>query len=277
MDNEIIENLPENKYRSITPHISVSQVKSFKSSESPWHFFKRNLCPDRPKVFNPAFIIGTLLHSRVELGKDFENKHVLVPKGITRGGPSWRKLLAENPGKSLVRPADWDLSLAMYESILHHPGACELLKDGEHEESFFGEYQGSNGPIKIKGRSDFRSPKKKFILDVKTTGCGCPHDNYVSYFGQNSFKKAVINGKLHWQAAFYLHLAKQLTGDDYDFIFLAVEKTYPFDVSLHVLSPSLLQRGKEEVFEALEELDKRIKNNDWPKYGNRIFTVEDIK
>lgn len=267
MKSVIKKNEPDKIYRGNDEYWSQSSVKEFSSNESPEHFFKRNLCPNRPtRPYNPHFALGTALHSRVELGEKFDEQHVIAPKGIVRGGPSWQKFKAENKGKILVKQIDWDQSLAMYESIMRHSGAKELLKEGDHEESFYGQYKG----IKIKGRTDFRKPGE-YIVDVKTTACGCPRDDFKSYFGPASFKKSVINGKLHWQAAFYRYLA----GDNHDFIFLAVEKTYPFSVSLHTLSDSLLQKGHDEVFEALEKLHHHVTNNYWPGYGNKIHTVEE--
>ena len=277
MLNGKMTNDPEHVYRAKNEYWSQSSLKEFKNSESPSHFYKRNLCKNKPaKAFNPHFALGTVLHNRVELGKDFDKHHGVVPKSCVRNGPTWKKFCQDNPGKMPVRQSDWDQSLAMYEAILAHPGARALMEGCKHEESFYTEYQGSNGPIKVKGRTDLRHPTKHYVVDVKTTACGCPHDNFSSYWGPASFKKSVIQGGLHYQAAYYKQILKQVLGHDYDFIFLAVEKTYPYHVSLHTLSPELQERGK-EIFETLETLDKHVRENNWPSYGNLIHVVEDKK
>ena len=275
MMRKIISDLPEREYRA-HPSLSVSQIKEFASSETSWHYFKRNLDPHRPKSpHNQNFEVGHLVHSRCQYKtkEEFAKRHVVAPKGIVRGKSTWNEFIEKNKGKTLVRQADWDLTEAMFEAIHSHPRAKLLLREGNHEESFFADYKG----IPIKGRTDFRFPgtdsEEAYIVDIKTTKCGSPNE-HRSFFGVQSFSKSVYDGCLYWQAAFYCYLAKAVTGKDHNFYFVAVEKEYPHAVSVHKVPTEHIELGEKEVFQKLEELHRRMTTNDWEDYGPAIHTTK---
>ena len=270
--NQIIQDLDEAKYRAVKPHWSVSQIKEFSSSESNEHFYKRNISEKKPeKVFNPNFEIGTLLHKRIELRSKeaFQMGHVIVPKGMVRNKGPWADFISQNQGKKLVRQADWDLTEVMFDAVMNHSVAKELLSEGYFEESLFSEYKG----IKIKGRTDFRNPKKKYIVDIKSARIGSDKD-VNTFMGPKSFSRDSYLGKIHYQAAFYLQLLKNLTFDTYKFYFIVVEKENPNCVNVFELSRDLLEEGHKQVFQKLEELDTCFRTNTWVGYGEAIKTID---
>jgi hypothetical protein len=268
----IFPNKEEKTYRAVKPHWSVSQVKSFAESETPKHWYLRNLDPKAPeRAYNPHYEIGTLTHKRFELRTEeaFERSHVVVPKGLVRGKAPWEEFREKNKGKTPVRQADWDLSLSMFRAVMEHSKARELLAEGFAEESLFSDYKG----IPIKGRTDFRNPKLKCIVDLKTARTASEVE-VSSFGGSKSFVGDAYNSRYHWQAAFYIELLRKLTGEEYRFFFITVEKEYPHLVNVFELSRDLLAEGHKEVFAKLEELDKCFRTNTWVGYGDDVKTLD---
>ncbi len=254
-NNEISE--PD--YRAVEA-ISQSVLRQYASSPTPLHFWLQSRIPMKT---SSAMELGSLLHSRVELGDAYLSKHISMPKGMRKGTKAYKEFQEKHTDKISVRYGDWKLVENMYRSIKDHQGASKLLTDGFAEESFIGEMEGA----KVKGRFDFRNPKLKVILDVKTAITGNP-------FEFKGFSKTVKESKYDWQAAFYLEAIKRITGEDYMFIFVVVEKQFPYACSLHTLSQEDIEIAHKEVFECLQDFNLRKKTHAWGRgYGSHIHTL----
>lgn len=251
--------LPESEYRAVDA-ISQSILRQFALSPTPLHFWLQSRIATN---VSPAMKIGSLLHQRIELGDAYLSKHLPMPKSMRKGTKTYNEFQSSHPGKVPVRYGDWKLVESMYRSIMEHPGAAKLLTEGFSEESFIGEINGA----KVKGRFDFRNPKLKVIVDFKTALTGNP-------FEFKGFAKTVKDSKYDWQDAFYLEAIKRITGEDYTFVFVVVEKQYPYACSLHALSQEDLKIAHKEVFECLQKFHLRKTNNDWGRgYGSQIHTI----
>jgi hypothetical protein len=251
--------ISEQEYRALDV-ISQSLLRKYALSSTPLHFWFQNRVDTK---VTSAMELGTLLHRRVELGDAYFNSHTSLPKGMRKGTKAYKEYKEIHKEKTLVKHGDAKLVESMYRSIITHGGASKLLSEGFAEESIVGEIDG----IKIKGRFDFRNPKLKVLLDVKTALTGNP-------FEFKGFAKTVKDSKYDWQAAFYLEMIRRITGEDYSFVFVVVEKQYPYACSLHTLTPEDLEAAHREVFECLKEFNSRKLNNDWGHgYGSKIHTL----
>ena len=97
----------------------------------------------------------------------------------------------------------------------------------------------------MKFKADILMPFKKTLVDLKTTTDATPEN----------FKWSAKRYNYHLQAAHYLDCANRIDGaGSYDsFLFIAVEKTYPYKVFLHQCSDHLLQMGLNLRDEYLEK------------------------
>ena len=216
----------ESDYRSVDA-VSQSMLRLFQLAPTPFHFYLQNLAPRRPtQQQTPAMALGSLLHRRLELGDSptYLQEHTVTPKGLRRGTKAHKEFQALHTGKKLICSADWTQVEAMYQSIMKNKAAKILLSGGYPEESFFDRYEDTP----VKGRLDYRQEKLKAIVDVKSAITGDP-------FSKVGFAKTVFSALYDWQAAFYVDAMKRLTGETYAFVFVVVEKTYPYACSLHTL------------------------------------------
>ena len=253
------DEISEAEYRALDA-ISQSSLRQFALAPTPLHFWLQRRVVTK---ITSAMELGTLLHSRLELGESYFDSHIVMPKGMRKGSKAHKEFKKSHQNKILVRNEDAKRIEDMYSSLLEHVGAVKLLSDGFAEESFIGEIDG----IKVKGRLDYRNPKHKVIVDLKTALSGNPFDI-------KGFSKTVRDSKYDWQAAFYLEAIRQATGENYTFVFAVVEKHYPFACSLHTLCEEDLQIAHKEVFECLHIFNEHQKKNDWGSgYGSAIHTI----
>lgn len=264
----VISRLPEKLYRA-EPALSQTALRNFSMSPTPLHFFHQHMASHRhfliEETKNSAMKIGTITHARLELKTEeaFEACYVKMPKGMRKVGKPYKELQEQHKGKTLVSTSDWDFSLELFKGVKKNKTALELLNSGEPEESFFFKHNEQ----KVKGRFDLRVDKHGVIADWKTCISADPRDG---------FKKAILNSRLDWQAAFYKAQAdKFFPHKSHEFVFICVEKSYPFACSLITLSRADMARAYEQVLATLDEVTKRINEDNWGDgYGDRIWTIK---
>ncbi len=129
--------------------------------------------------------------------------------------------MAEHADKILLNNSDSYALDRMIESMTQHGFARGLLNGdwkGKSEQSYFA--TDSDTGMKVKCRPDFILDDGSLIIDLKTT-------QNASLKG---FQKSVVNFRYYVQAAWYLDVVEMATGKRPDaFIFIAVEKTRPFN------------------------------------------------
>ena len=264
----LVRDLPERVYRA-EPAISQSLLRQYKLQPTPLHFYKRYCDPSRPyEAPSPAMQLGTIVHARLQHKDEgeFEKYHFKVPKGTRKTGEAAKDLSKISGNKVLVSTPDWEQSLEMFKAVKRNKTAAKLLEEGIPEESFFFKHKGQN----VKGRTDIRT-KSGIVGDWKTTVNANPWGA-----GFDSFKKAIIQGRLDWQAAFYRKKINDFVPDvSHDFVFIAIEKKYPFACSLITLSDADMRRAEDQVFTALDEVCARMKNNDFGNgYKEKIWSIK---
>ena len=127
--------------------------------------------------------------------------------------------------------------------------AKKLLAKGHAEQSFWRDDKETG--LTCKARCDFINGDT--IIDLKTTGEGNSHPD--------KFIKSVASYLYHLQAAHYLEVigAKR-------FVFIAVEKVFPYAVSITELDDAALDWGLKLRQEALQGIAKCHEDAYWPSY-----------
>ena len=157
-----------------------------------------------------------------------------------------------------ITSQEYDLASSVANAVWSLPIAKRLLSIGLVEQSFWKEDKETG--LTCKARCDFLNPIDKTIVDLKTTGEGNSHPD--------KFIKSIANYLYHLQAAHYLEVigAKR-------FVFIAVEKVYPYAISITELDEDALAEGKRLRQDALKLISKCHTDAHWHGYAEEIQTL----
>ena len=260
----IIPSLPEKTYREIAA-INFSQIRDYYSCNTPHHFFHTCLALNRPeRAQTPAMSFGTAFHRRILEPDLYSKTFEVIPDDTRANTITGKKLLAEVSvsGKTPLKASIAKAIEIMAQTIASHPGARYLLSKGTPELSIFWAHEENQ----LKGRLDWVNHEAKVIVDLKTTLIADAED-------PRGFPKVVREGYYDLQAAFYTWGLKEIAKEDYTFVFIAIEKEYPYAVSLATLQPSDLEKAHQENLEAIEKISSARQSHIYPGYGDNIHTL----
>lgn len=252
-----ITSMSETAYRAASG-FSASQLRLFSSSPSARHF-QVAYYEAREKSTVPTEF-GRLFHEKRHLGVKFAEAYLVTPPGLRRGTKKWAELAQAGP---LLKATDAAKIAAMDEAVQAHPSAALLVASGDKECSFFFDWEG----LRFKGRADHVNHDLRVIADYKTVLSADPKD-------RNGLKKFLRDGLYHYQAALYRQGLKAVTGEDYSFVFVCIEKVPPFAITCCTLPDALMAQGRREVLETAKRLDHCIRHDEWPSYPTDIIEVE---
>ncbi len=231
------------------PAVSASHLHQV--AKSPYHYWSRYLNPDRQLVKpTAAMLFGTLVHTAVLEPDELRNRYDLAPDRRTKAG---KELAAEMESRGItpVNAADMDAALAMAGAVRSHQAAAELLRDGQAEQSFW--WDDADTGLRCKCRPDWLNGAT--VIDLKTTTDASPA----------GFAKSCATFRYHVQASHYL---AGLPAER--FIFIAVEKTYPYAVGVYQLDADAMQHGNELRKQNMRMIADCRAINEWPGYSNTI-------
>ena len=133
-----------------------------------------------------------------------------------------------------------------------------LLQNGQAEQAFFSEFE--NIPVKCK--ADYYIERLGLIMDIKTTK------------SIKDFKKSILEYGYGTQSAFYSDVIGSLGKKADRFIFILVESTAPYMVSVQEMEPEGIEEGRKqykELFQTLIDYKKLnsinvIKSTNYPQW-----------
>jgi len=198
---------------------------------------------DTPMVATPAMITGRLLHQFVLEPRRFKKEHFMAPackRNTIAGRELYEAAITANPGRDPVREEDWVQFESMREAVMEHPkGGAYLRCRGKAEVSVF--WDDERTGLACKGRIDKLATRQGAIIDLKTCQDASPR----------AVGRSVSQFNYHLQAAFYTDGLMANGFDDVQFIFVFVEKTAPWSVSVVQLSDDYLAAGRRLYHKAL--------------------------
>jgi len=226
----IAENMPFADYRA-KEGLNASAIKKGRTSLLHLHAEMERVDSDP----TPAMVLGTNIHTRVLEPERFENE-VAVWRGKARRGKEWTAFKDENEGKTIVTVSELETLDQIYESVLKHPEAIEIIQESQKEVSVFWE-----SPIYGKGKVRMDAVKfNEFWCDLKSTSRIHPRE-----FQSHSWKMGY-----HIQAGWSAEAMEcQGFSADVPFYLLAIESSSPFDVVLYELDSELVEMGRREAKE----------------------------
>ena len=234
------------------PAISASHLHAVASS--PFHYWSRYINPDRPAVEPTAAMrLGSLVHCAILEPDDLLQRYGVCGPRNTKAGKEQAAEMAAN-GIEAVSEADMALALSMTASVRNHPHAAALLAQGKAEQSFW--FDDAQSGLRCKCRPDWFYGST--VVDVKTTTDASP----------SGFARSVASFRYHVQASHYL------AGTFADrFIFIAVEKTYPYCVGVYELDTAAMHHGDMLRRQNLQTIADCRAINHWPGYSDICETI----
>ena len=231
------------------PAVSASHLHAV--AASPYHYWSRFLDPNRP-VIEPtaAMRLGSLVHCAVLEPDELNSRYAIAPDRRTKDGKATAAMLAAS-GIEAVTAADMELAMAMAASVRSHQAAAELLRNGKAEQSFW--WDDVDTGLRCKCRPDWYYGAT--VVDLKTTTDASPQ----------GFAKSVANWRYHVQQAHYTAgtFAER-------FVFIAVEKTYPYAVGVYELDATAMNVGYALRRNNLQTIADCRAINEWPGYSQGI-------
>jgi len=232
------------------PAVSASHLHAI--AKSPYHYWSRFLDPNRKPVEPTAAMrLGTLVHCAVLEPDELLQRYGVCASRTTKAGKEQAQQMAAD-GIEPVTSSDMALALSMAASVRTHQAASALLAKGKAERSFW--WDDTATGLRCKCRPDWFYGTT--IVDLKTTTDASPA----------GFARSVATFRYHVQASHYLaglHGAER-------FVFIAVEKTYPYAVGVYELDADALGIGEQLRRHDLRVIADCKAINEWPGYGDTI-------
>lgn len=221
MKNGIFDSIPDTAYRAL-PRLSKHELDDF--AKCPYAFFRRKQEPDKAPApeQTDAFDVGTLVHAAVLEPARFDAEFVALPADIkTRRGKAYDAFVAENAGKTVVKGEHRDLAVEISAALAACPPAARVLDlCARREVSLLWDEPAAP----MKARVDFMSKNGAVLGDLKTAQDSSPE----------AFSKTADAFGYDIQAATYLRAARALGMDPAMFVFIVVEKAFPFTTGVYL-------------------------------------------
>ncbi|MBP3044860.1 PD-(D/E)XK nuclease-like domain-containing protein [Arthrobacter jiangjiafuii] len=196
-----------------------------------------------------AFTLGTAAHSLILEGDTSNIVIVDAANWLTKAAKE-AKAEALAVGKQPLLTKEMAQIEAMRDSVMLHEVAGLHFIGHKAEQSIFWEEDG----LMLKCRPDAWKPGT--IVDLKTTVDASP----------NSFSKTAFDFGYFMSAAHYIDGVKAATGEDVKFVFVNVEKTAPYLVSVVELDDYTLDCGRQMLDRAKRIYRECTETGKWPGY-----------
>jgi exodeoxyribonuclease VIII len=212
-----------------------------------------------------AFAVGAMMHALVLDPEKFSLEYIVAPtcdRRTKEGKALWAEFEALSEGRQAVSEEMFAIADSCAKAVLSHPVAKGLLDvPGTSEESFY--WRDEPEGVLCRCRPDFFQAGG-WIVDLKTTVHASPHD----------FSKSSANFRYHVQAAYYLDGVEAVTGIRPEkFVFVAVEKTAPYEVAVYEATEDFIGEGRAAYRENLHAYAECFFSGEWPGYPEAIMPL----
>lgn len=251
---------------------AISRSAVMKFLQSPHKYWAEYLDPDRQrKALNgtsSALIFGNAFHTFVLEPEKFVEQFAIKPEPVLlkdvgrEAYDSNKKLIAELEAstRTLITATEYHILKSMYASLWNNREARGLIEGAVYESSYF--WQDDQTGLIVKSRPDIL--RENAIIDLKT----CHSADTRTY------QKEMYQYGYYIQGAMIREGVKQLTGQDIPTVVnICVEKTYPFEVGIKIISEEALDAGHHKFKSALLSLNQSIKEDVWTGYDPEVVSL----
>jgi len=184
-------------------------------------------------MFFTNFAVCPKLDKRTKVGREY-----------------YEKFEQDNKGKTVIEDSEMTVVVAAAESARKNKTLTNLISNSYYELSCY--TQDEKTGLNLKMRPDSMAKKKSLIVDIKS----CLDSS------AKEFKRSVYKHEYSISAAYYCDFLKRE-----NYIFAAVEKEAPFQVSLYSLNDDMIQYGREQYRTGLDLLKWSQDNSYWCDYN----------
>lgn len=246
----VIDGLPNAEYHGAKEWLGSTSLKTL-ALKTPAHYKHEST----HQVFKDEWNIGTAAHALILEG-DTSNIEVLdFPNYLTKAAKE-AKAAAIADNKQPLLAKEWVEVQAMRDAVMAHPVARKLFTGHIPERSIFWEHEG----MRYKCRPD--ALHYDLIVDLKTTVNASPDE-----FGKKAFDFGYFISAAHYQNG-----VEKLTGDKLPFVFVNVEKTAPYLVSVVELDEDAFEMGNQMIERGARIYKECAETGNWPGYPTRETT-----
>ena len=229
--------------------------------QSPYHYYKRHLDPNRPERKElQSQEDGTLTHCAVLEPDEFHNRYVVGPEA-RRNSNAWKKFCAEHEGKTVIKSDQYTRAMLQRDAVWAIPDIAAALSKGRPEVSAYW-IDSETGEL-CRCRPDFvhDAGSGDVLLDAKTYSDARPEH----------FIRQIARMNYHRQDPYYSDGYAQASGRPVlAFIFVAIEMDWPYSASATMLDPDSQEAGRRQYRDALNTYSECRTNNHWPGYPPSI-------
>lgn len=249
------------------PALSRSAVVCFRESRRLYHGRHVLRLPEAQVEPTPAMNLGTLTHAELLEPGSLEGKYSVLtewPDFKTKAAREWRDAETTR-GQIVVKPGEVAAMLAMVRS------AVAMLKTIGVRESIVEQpifWTDDETGLKCRCKPDLLVDTTNFVCvpDIKTTADASP----------SAFAKQVANMSLWLQDIHYTEGVRKQYGKPVQFMFLVVEKSYPYRAGLYQLHDT--RQAEAEYYDTLAAIKACQESGDysepWEKNINPVHVKD---
>ena len=250
--------LTNENYHQDRTHISASGLKQI--AKSPRHYWNRYLNDKYKEEPTAAMAFGNVVHTLMLEPKEFNERYQVIPeldRRTKQGKETYDAFLLGAAGRTIISEKDYLLATAMIEQAKLNPIITDLLDLSEKEQMHTFRIL----DVDCKMKADAINVIDGCIIDVKT----CTDASPIG-FGKDAYNLGYL-----LQAAFYLDGYYFATNNDLKrFIFIAMEKTAPYNVAVYEMNREQIELGRQQYLAAIQTYKACKAANKWYAYGDQI-------
>ena len=246
-------NVLESVYRA-DKAIAASDLKyAVSNGLQAFHTYKYGT-DNPPRIATPAMKFGSMFHKAILEADDFANYYQLLDDKRSKRGKELA-LAFQTRGIETYTSSEFDTIASIRKSLEKDAFVSKyLINDikGASEQSYWWTHKATG--LQCKCRCDY--VVDDMVIDLKTTGEGGA--------SPDKFTRTICSFFYHLQAAHYM----QGTGCK-KFVFIAVEKVFPYTVAVYELSGSFIEKGYQLQEQTLQQIKQAQESGIWAGHSDQ--------
>lgn len=219
---------------------------------SPRDFYWSYLREECSKKETKPQILGTACHKLICEPDQFEAEYACGPAGKDRRHKAFHDFVSE-ANKIVLPESEYQTVKAINKSVFEHDlGRYLLSLESIPEQSCY--WIDPHFNQKLKCRPDLLVQCENLVIDIKSTGMS----------GKRAFERIAADKDYHLSVALTQRGLKEVTGEDYDYVFLVIETNPPYHVAGYCLDESIIAFANTEIDRAISIYQECIDTNTWP-------------
>lgn len=255
----IVYNMPAEEYHRGPEHSNSGLSVMHEKTPAHYDLYRNGLL----KKSTPSLSLGTNVHAVLLEPDRFDEQYAVGPDA-RRNSKAWKEFAADNDGKELLKPQEYNLLLQVKKRVVDSCRAAKwiLERPGDSEVSVFWKDKVTGLPCRCRPDKLFGFRGKQMIIDVKTCRDASPA----------GFEKSVRTYGYDRNCAFYRRGVEAVTGRESEYIILAIETTSMIAATYEISAEDQAEASI-DIDQLLATIKECEESRHWPGYGDEIKTI----